>query len=1181
MRLGLFIRSAVSGFTVRMLHTPNELRLQAALLILFACSVFAGLLSIAVDACPALAVPERLMLTAAGAPTIMLTGFSILTLTFQSRAWGILTGALLSLIGVYGLLDSMFVIQSESGLPSFAELVSLPLFPSLAVLLMGAVSVLGVRTPKGSLLGFTTGCTGVALGSIVLVSHLQQGLDADGDGVVGGFSAIAGLFCVSFGAALVIMSERQPKLRFSMARRNVVFGILGVAGTFVLSLMASWVVHLDRHQNAQTIVQHYAGTLEHGIDNHVKLIERLAQRWAAFDSGIPDELRRTEVTRYFTDTPALDALMVIKEDEEISWRMSRSAGGLLWLMDQTVKPEMLSWIRQSREQSLSNSWFTPDQTRPFKALTLVSINPSTSGQLLAVFDLQALLAFEAPHSGHEFDIELIPGNHSIEVSQVQEKVGLPEIYETVTVEIPNGPVVALSARAGPPSLLSFRGFFPVALLLFGLVMNYLLIMGRSLLSAHKVQAKELGRAEQQFRSLFSQSPDAIFAFDKLGYYRQLNSVAQRIVGLGDSDVAVTHYRDVLKAGVMSEQDQIRFETAFKNAAVGHTQSFEIRFTSPGSTEPRDYEADFLPIVVDGRVTGVFIIGKDVTERLRAQESQRILKRSLESSDNGVLVVDHRAEQLPVVFVNPAFSQMTGYAEAEVLGAPVKLFTGPETDKNDIELISQAVKAGQPLSLTMKSYRKDGAPFWNQVSLAPVRDGHQEVTHYTAIMRDISERKEQEKRLAYQATHDVLTGLGNRALFEDRLDHDFSLAKRNRQLLAVLFIDLDEFKPINDTLGHKVGDELLISVARRLEASTRPSDTLVRFGGDEFVLLLPDLDSVNEAEEVAERILEELAKPHLIGSHELYISASIGISALSENLEHPEKLLQQADMAMYKAKQQGRDTYEIFSPDLDNKLSKRVILRNDLQEAIKSNQLFLHYQPQVDQAGNLCGLEALVRWKHPQKGFISPADFIPIAEETGQIVQLGKWVTTQACQDAKVLLENELFIGRMAVNLSPLQFHRPSFLSTVRGILEKTGLPAEYLELELTEGILMKDTDGAIDILNALAGMGIATAIDDFGTGFSSFSYLRDLPVNKIKIDRSFVSRVNTNEKDAAVCKGVITLAREMDLKVIAEGVETEDQVRFLTENGCEAFQGYYFAKPMSLDDLVTWMNVDQKLVARR
>ena len=651
----------------------------------------------------------------------------------------------------------------------------------------------------------------------------------------------------------------------------------------------------------------------------------------------------------------------------------------------------------------------------------------------------------------------------------------------------------------------------------------------------------------------------------------MNRIAREATGLKDSQLGKAHYKDAINSGSMPEEDQVLFDKAFQNAVAGHAQTIEVSYGPPGQ-ENKHFECDFLPIVETGEITGVFGIAKDITERFLAEENQRIFKRGLEASDNAVVVVDVRDHERSIVFVNPAFTAVSGYEANEVLGLPAHNLVGFEAAPQDSEEIRSAIRRGCPTTLTIKSHRKDGRPFWNQISIAPVRDGHLGVTHFVAIMKDISEKKEQENQLAHQATHDALTGLGNRALFEDHLDHDFALSQRNKQQLAVLFIDLDEFKPINDTLGHKIGDELLLSVADRLKDCTRPSDTLVRFGGDEFVLVLPDLDSAQEAEEVAERILATLARPHLVGNHELNISASIGISVLKPETEHPEKLLQQADMAMYKAKQQGRNTYELFTPDLDSKVSKRVTLRNDLQEAIKKDQLYLHYQPQVNKHGEMCGLEALVRWKHPVKGFISPADFIPIAEETGQIIELGKWVTTQACADAVKLREMGLLKGRMAVNLSPMQFHRASFMTSLRTILEKTALPPEGLELELTEGILMKDVESAIDTLHALSGMGVATAIDDFGSGFSSFSYLRDLPVDKIKIDRSFIDKVATNEKDAAVCKSLIMLAREMEQHVVAEGVETVEQFEKLKEFGCKGFQGYYFARPMAFGDLIRWVD---------
>jgi diguanylate cyclase (GGDEF)-like protein len=391
------------------------------------------------------------------------------------------------------------------------------------------------------------------------------------------------------------------------------------------------------------------------------------------------------------------------------------------------------------------------------------------------------------------------------------------------------------------------------------------------------------------------------------------------------------------------------------------------------------------------------------------------------------------------------------------------------------------------------------------------------------------------------------------------------------VLAVLFIDLDEFKPINDTLGHKVGDELLISVTDRLGDMLRPSDTLARLGGDEFVLLLPDLRLPGQAEEVAERLLLELARPHRVAGHELYISASIGIAVINDEMQDPEKLIQHSDMAMYQAKQQGRNTYQLFTADMDATLSRRVSLRNELQEALDANQLELYYQPLLDVAGRMDGMEALVRWFHPVHGAVAPSVFIPIAEETGQIIQLSRWVMERACRDAVVLQRQGLLRGKLAVNLSPMQFHRPSFMSTLRSILRDTGLAPEYLELELTEGILMHDPDRAIETLHELAGMGITTAIDDFGTGYSSLSYIRTLPVGKIKLDGSFVRGVIDNRKDAAVCKGIIAMARDLQLRVVAEGVETQAQFEYLKGHGCEVFQGFLFARPMPLAAVSAWL----------
>ncbi|WP_404465800.1 putative bifunctional diguanylate cyclase/phosphodiesterase [Vreelandella aquamarina] len=672
-------------------------------------------------------------------------------------------------------------------------------------------------------------------------------------------------------------------------------------------------------------------------------------------------------------------------------------------------------------------------------------------------------------------------------------------------------------------------------------------------------------SEQRFRSLFTQNPDGVFSLDVDGYFLSVNQSLLTLLAISEADIIGTHFYTMLPTEQRSSINEV-----FSQALTGVSQRFEIEITShAGHTHYVDIS--FLPTVVMDNVVGVYGVVKEMTA-LRFNEAQlRIFQRSLEASSNGVLICEAQSDDFPIIYVNPAFVEITGYDLADVQHRNCRFLQGPDTDPQQVQDIRQALLQQRDISLTIRNYRKDGRAFWNNIFISPVRAQDGQATHFVGIINDISERKDHENALAYHATHDALTGLGNRALFEDRLNHDVDLAKRHQQQLAVLFIDLDEFKPINDTLGHAIGDQVLIHVARRLEEVIRPSDTLCRFGGDEFVLLLPDLDAPHHAQEVAERLLLELAQPYRIDRHELYLSASIGIALSNEALENPAALLQQADMAMYKAKQQGRNTLQTFTHDINQKLTQRVTLRNDLQEAITQEQFELHYQPLLGRDGSVQGFEALVRWNHPVKGPISPALFIPIAEETGQIIGLSQWVMERAAKDFLKLQPLLPSHCRMAVNLSPMQFHRPSFLSSLRKTLEVTGLPPTALELELTEGILMNDTDAAIDTLHALRGMGISIAIDDFGTGFSSLSYLRHLPIDKIKIDRSFILNIDESSKDAAVVQGIIALAHHLELNVVAESVETSSQQHQLLALNCDVLQGYLFAKPMPYESLTRWL----------
>jgi diguanylate cyclase (GGDEF)-like protein/PAS domain S-box-containing protein len=948
------------------------------------------------------------------------------------------------------------------------------------------------------------------------------------------------------------------------------YGALGVVGTFALLIVAGWGIHQERSRAAHATVHYHATMLEQHLNEAAALLGRLADRWTALDLVIPEALQQSELTRYFNDVSALKSLLVVKEDRQVLLHQSRSEEVQHWLRNQTREQAVLRWINESLEPGRDSSWIIPDSAQPNMAILLTLPQGPEGGMFFSSFDIEEMLKPMFELADSEFEVEVMPVYDEFSLMNVGAHERESEVFKQTKITIPAGPTITVTASAGPVSIFQLPGIISPCILFFGLYVSYLLAMSRNVTTIQRQKSRELNVEEQRFRSLFFQSPDAVFEMTTDGRYLSLNAKAKAFSGISDDALGTLHYRDALSPEVISRQDLETFAAAFQKTIGGEAQTCGMRFLTVDG-DWRDYECSLMPLLVDTAVVGVYVVVKDVTERFEAYEHQRLLTKSLESSDSGVLVLDIRNTAMPAVFVNSAFFRLTGYSREQVLSSSLATIMSWVEKSGEAVLIRETIAKGEARSFTVKSYRKDGTPFWNQLSLAPVRDDAEVVTHYTATIKDVSEKRQQEKQLAHQATHDVLTGLANRALLEDRLEHDVALAARSGEQLAVLFIDLDAFKPINDTLGHRIGDEVLISVARRIQSIIRPTDTLARFGGDEFVLLLPNLEDPREAEAVADRILCEIGQPHRIEGHELYVTASVGISFLTEDLDVPAKMLQQADMAMYKAKQQGRDTSVAYSHDLDKKLSKRVTMRNELQEAINTGQLFLQYQPQVDRHGRLYGLEALVRWNHPTRGLISPAEFIPIAEDTAQIIHLGHWVMTQACQDAQQLLQRGMLHGRMAVNLSPLQFHRVGFLKFLDDVLESTGLPPTHLELEVTEGVLMRNSESAIETLRGVKDRGVSTSIDDFGMGYSSFSYLKDLPVERVKIDKSFIDNVLSDNKDAAVCKGIITMAREIGLEVVAEGVETQEQFERLDSYGCETYQGYYFARPMSFEALIPWI----------
>ncbi len=547
------------------------------------------------------------------------------------------------------------------------------------------------------------------------------------------------------------------------------------------------------------------------------------------------------------------------------------------------------------------------------------------------------------------------------------------------------------------------------------------------------------------------------------------------------------------------------------------------------------------------------------ERSGAQDKLQLAARVFEQGGEGIAITD--AERR-IVQVNLAFSSITGYSADEVLGRDLDLRASGRHNQAFHDTLWSSVRTQGLWQGEIWNRRRDGSIYPEWLSISQVRDAHGTLSHYVAIFSDISQRKRDEESIRQLADYDVLTGLPNRRLFNERIAHAVSRAQRSGESLALMFIDLDRFKNINDSLGHHIGDELLVQVAKRLRSAIRDEDTVSRLGGDEFVLLFPGTDA-DGAGHVAEKLLELTAAPYALGTHELAITFSIGIAVHPSDGATAELLSMSADTAMYRAKQTGRNTYRFFTAEMQERSSRALLLENALRRALEHEQLQLHFQPQVALSdGRLVGAEALLRWHHPTLGQVSPAEFIPIAEDSGLIVHIGEWVLRAAVAQMRAWLDAGLPLGVVAVNLSAVQFHHANLPELVSRILTEHNLAPQHLELELTEGVAMNDPLGAIAVMDKLHQRGIRLSIDDFGTGYSSLSYLKRFQVYKLKIDQSFVRDISSDPDDKAIVSAIVSMARSLGFQTIAEGVETPAQLAFLRDQGCDEMQGYLFSRPL-------------------
>jgi diguanylate cyclase (GGDEF)-like protein/PAS domain S-box-containing protein len=569
------------------------------------------------------------------------------------------------------------------------------------------------------------------------------------------------------------------------------------------------------------------------------------------------------------------------------------------------------------------------------------------------------------------------------------------------------------------------------------------------------------------------------------------------------------------------------------------------------------------------------------ERHKSQQNLKLLETSISRLNDIVLITEAEPIDEPgprILFVNDAFERRTGYTRDEVIGKTPRILQGEKTQRSELDRIRAALEKWEPVRAELINYTKSGEEFWIELDIVPVADASGWYTHWVSIEREITERKMAEEEIRQLAFYDHLTQLPNRRLLLDRLKHALAFNARNHMHGALLFIDLDNFKVLNDTQGHDKGDLLLQQVAGRLSASVREHNTVARLGGDEFLVMLTELsenpqEAANEAKIVGERILTSFVEPYQLDTYEHHSTPSIGIALFSDERVPVEELLKRADLAMYQSKAQGRNTMRFFDPKMQTAVSERVAMEESLRQALRNREFSLYYQPQIEGEDLFTGAEALIRWKHPERGMVSPAEFIPLAEDTGLILPLGQWVLETACVQLQKWADKAETSGlSLAVNVSVHQYRQHDFVERVTQALDDSGANPHRLKLELTESLLVDDLEDIIEKMTALKAKGVSFSLDDFGTGYSSLSYLKRLPLGQLKIDQSFVRDVLTDPNDAAIARTIVALGQSLGLAVIAEGVETEEQRQFLASHGCHAYQGYLFSKPLPIEEFETLLH---------
>lgn len=692
----------------------------------------------------------------------------------------------------------------------------------------------------------------------------------------------------------------------------------------------------------------------------------------------------------------------------------------------------------------------------------------------------------------------------------------------------------------------------------------------------KKSEQSLQESEEKYRLLLNSTAEAIYGLDLKGNCTFCNPACARLLGyqdpshlLGRNMHALMHHTRA--DGTPYPEQECEIYVAVRQGRASHVTD-EVLWRAEGTSFPAEYWS--YPMYRDGELVGAVVTFLDVSDRRQAEDALRHAEQKYRSIfEEAIVGLWQTTPDGRYLSVNPAFTRIFGYDSSRELMASItdighQVYVDPAR-RGDFK--RQVDAQGFVQNFEFQAYRKDGSKMWLSANAKAIRSNGV-VVRYDGSVEDITSRKVLEERVQFLAYYDAITGLPNRTLLQDRLSKALAGARRHREGIALLFLDIDRFKNINDSLGHSIGDLLLKEFAERLKKGVREQDTLARIGGDEFVVVQTALRDTTDAAIAASRIMDLISDAFVVQGHSLAVTCSIGVSVFPEHGADGVALVKNADAAMYSAKEQGGNNFQFFTGDMNVRAVERLTLENHLRGSLERRDLFLAYQPQVDIAtGRVTGVEALLRWRHPELGLISPDKFIPIAENSGLILPIGEWVLKTACGQLRQWQNEGLPPLSIAVNVSAVQFRQNSFLDAVKRVLEETGLPARYLELELTERILLSNAEATLSLLQELSAMGLKLSIDDFGTGYSSLGYLRQFPVHKLKIDRSFVQAMTDDPDGMVIVATIINMAKSLRLKVIAEGVETEEQMLLLKAQNCDEVQGYYFSKPLSAPEFAKKM----------